>query len=57
MAMCTRALDDLSERRDRPGDLAFERPPVVDLFEEFRGAKGRAVEDLEADASRGRQAA
>ena len=48
---------DLSERRDRPGDLPFERPPIVDLFEEFRGAKGRAVEDLEADASRGRQAA
>ncbi len=42
--------------RDRPRDLSFERAPVVDLLEELGGAERGAVEDLEADAARRRQA-
>ena len=48
---------DFPDRPNRPRDLPFERAAVVHLFQELRGAERGAVEDLEADASRRRQAA
>ena len=47
---------DFGDRRDRARDLAFERAAVVHLLEELGGAERGAVEDLEADAARRRQA-
>ncbi len=44
------------ERRDRARQLAFERAPVVHVLEKLRRAERGAVEDLEADAARRRQA-
>ena len=44
------------DRGDGAGDLALERAAIVHLLEELGLAEGGAVEDLEADAARGRQA-
>ena len=55
IAMWTRALDTSDERGDGARDFAFERAPVVHLFEELGLAERRAVEDFEADAAGRRQ--
>src|SRR5439155_26031205 len=42
---------DALDRLDRPGDLALERPLVVHLLLEVRGAEALLVEELEADVA------
>jgi hypothetical protein len=54
---CDPSAGNFAERADRPGDLAFEGTPVIDLLQELSGAEGRPVEDLESDSARGRQTA
>ena len=56
MAMCTRALETSAIVADGSRELAFERAAVVDVLEKLGGAERGAVEDLEADAARRRQA-
>ena len=56
IAMWTRALRHFGDGGDGPRDLAFERAAVVHLLEELGRAERGAVEDLEADAARRRQA-